>query len=103
MEALGRGIIAETPVVADVSLEDGGFRFTIRHGWLVEKGKRLVPVRDFTVAGNTAELLSNVTMLADDSTLDQGGWICGKKGQNVPVSQGMPSALVRSLEIEPLA
>ena len=39
-------------------------------------------------------------MVGNDLKLDAGGWTCGKDGQSVPVSQGMPSALVSRLTVE---
>jgi TldD protein len=38
-------------------------------------------------------------MVANDSTIDIGGWTCGKNGQGVPVSQGMPTTLVSALTV----
>jgi TldD protein len=36
-------------------------------------------------------------MVANDSKLDSGGWTCGKEGQNVPVSHGMPTVLASNV------
>jgi TldD protein len=38
-------------------------------------------------------------MAADDSKLDTGGWTCGKGGQSVPVSQGLPTVLVDRMTV----
>jgi TldD protein len=38
-------------------------------------------------------------MVANDMKLSEGGWTCGKNGQGVPVSQGMPSVLVSSITV----
>jgi TldD protein len=38
-------------------------------------------------------------MVANDMKLDTGGWTCGKEGQSVPVSQGMPTVLVSKLTV----
>ena len=38
-------------------------------------------------------------MVANDMKLDTGGWTCGKDGQSVPVSQGMPTVLVSKLTV----
>ena len=38
-------------------------------------------------------------MVGNDLELDTGGWTCGKNGQGVPVSQGMPTALVSRLTV----
>jgi TldD protein len=38
-------------------------------------------------------------MAANDTKLDTGGWTCGKDGQGVPVSQGLPTVLVSKLTV----
>jgi len=43
--------------------------------------------------------LKKVTMAANDSKLDTGGWTCGKSGQSVPVSQGLPTLLVSAMTV----
>ena len=101
--SMGRGLIAETYTGGNVLLGDGDFSFNVKNGWLVEKGKILMPVRDFRLVGNGPRLLENVTMVADDARLDSGGWTCGKNGQSVPVSQGMPSVLVSTLTVQALS
>ncbi len=101
--AMGRGIVAETFTGGNVSLGDGEFEFTVKNGWLVENGKILMPVRDFTLSGNGPEMLAGLSMVANDTRLDGGGWTCGKYGQNVPVSQGMPSVLAPSLTVRSLS
>ena len=101
--AMGRGIVAETFTGGNVSLGDGEFEFTVRNGWLVENGKISMPVRDFTLSGNGPEMLAGLSMVANDTRLDRGGWSCGKYGQTVPVSQGMPSVLAPALTVRSLS
>ena len=38
-------------------------------------------------------------MVAYDGRLDTGGWTCGKNGQSVRVSQGIPTVLVSKLTV----
>jgi TldD protein len=100
ISSMGRGIIAETYTTGNVALGVGDYTFYIRNGWLVEKGIILMPVRDFRLSGNGPKTLRDITMVANDSQFDKGGWTCGKNGQSVPVSQGMPSVLVSSLVVQ---
>ena len=72
---------------------------TAVNGWLIEKGKLTAPIKDVNIIGNGPEALRRITMVAGDSKLDTGGWTCGKDGQSVPVSQGMPTCLVSSLTV----
>lgn len=98
--SMGRGIIAETYTNGSVELGAGNYTFYVKNGWLVEKGKILMPVRDFNLIGNGPDTLRDVTMVANDSRLDKGGWTCGKNGQTVPVSHGMPTVLVSRLTVQ---
>jgi TldD protein len=97
--AVPRGIIAETYTNGQVQLGAGDYTFYVKNGWLVEGGKVTAPRRDATITGNGPETLSQIAMAANDKTLDTGGWTCGKFGQLVPVSQGMPTVLVSHLTV----
>jgi len=97
--AIGFGIIAETYTNGQVRIGSGDYTFNVRNGWLVEKGKVTVPLKDVKITGNGPELLKRITMVADDARLDTGGWTCGKNGQRVPVSQGIPTVLVSNMTV----
>jgi len=94
-----KGIIAETFTNGQVQIGAGDFTFYIKNGWLIEDGKITAPIKDINIIGNGPEALRNVTMVGDDTKLDFGGWTCGKDGQSVPVSQGMPTTLVSKLTV----
>ena len=95
--AVELGIVCETYTDGQVELGGGDFTFQVKNGWLVEKGKVTAPIKDVSISGNGPDLLSRITMVGNDSSLDAGGWTCGKKGQAVPVSEGMPTVLVSEL------
>jgi TldD protein len=97
--AVESGIVCETYTDGQVDLGGGDFTFKVKNGWLVEKGKISAPIKDVSVSGNGPDLLSRITMVGNDSRLDAGGWTCGKKGQAVPVSEGMPTVLVSELAV----
>lgn len=97
--AVERGIVAETFTNGQVQIGAGDFTFYIKNGWLIEGGKITAPIRDCNIIGNGPETLRRVTMAAADSKLDTGGWTCGKDGQGVPVSQGLPTVLVDRLTV----
>jgi TldD protein len=99
--AVDRGIICETYTDGKVQLGVGDFTFAVKNGWLVENGKITAPIKDVSISGNGAETLARISMLANDARLDVGGWTCGKKGQNVPVSQGVPTVLVSEMTVGP--
>jgi len=99
IESVKLGIVAETFTNGQVQIGAGDFTFYVKNGWLIEDGKVTAPIRDVNIIGNGPEALKNTTMAANDAALDTGGWTCGKNGQSVPVSQGLPTVLVSSLTV----
>ncbi len=97
--SVDRGIVAETFTNGQVQIGAGDFTFYIKNGWLIEQGKITAPIRDCNIIGNGPDALRRVTMAANDSKLDTGSWTCGKDGQSVPVSQGLPTVLVSSMTV----
>ena len=51
------------------------------------------------VVGNGPESLARITMVGNDFEIDESGWTCGKDGQSVPVSLGMPTVLVSGIVV----
>lgn len=94
-----KGIVAETFTNGQVQIGAGDYTFYIKNGWLIENGRITAPIKDVNIIGNGPETLRKLTMVGDDLKLDTGGWTCGKNGQGVPVSQGMPTALVSRLTV----
>ena len=99
ISSVKQGIVAETFTNGQVQIGAGDFTFYIKNGWLIEDGKITAPIKDCNIIGNGPEALRNVTMAADDLRLDKGGWTCGKNGQSVPVSQGLPTVLVSKMTV----
>jgi len=97
--AVDRGIICETYTNGQVQIGAGDYTFYVKNGWLVENGKVTAPIKDVNIIGNGPESLKRITMAANDARLDTGGWTCGKNGQSVPVSQGIPTVLVSSMTV----
>jgi TldD protein len=71
----------------------------VKNGYLIEDGKLTRPIKDVNIIGNGPKVLEQIDMVADDLTIDQGGWTCGKDGQSVPVSQGIPTVRVASITV----
>ena len=70
---------------------------------LVGPVKRVVALankaREERTIGNGPRALEKIDMVADNLVIDEGGWTCGKDGQSVPVSQGIPTVRVASLTV----
>jgi TldD protein len=99
VEAVDHGIICETYTNGQVQIGAGDYTFYVKNGWLVEGGKITAPIKDVNIIGNGPESLKRITMVANDARLDTGGWTCGKNGQRVPVSQGIPTVLVSKMTV----
>jgi TldD protein len=94
-----KGIYAVTFTNGQVQIGAGDFTFYIKSGYLIEDGKLTAPIKDVNIIGNGPAVLANVQMAADDTTLDHGRWTCGKDGQSVPVSLGLPTVKVKSITV----
>lgn len=94
-----RGIFCDSFSNGQVNIGPGDFTFYVTNGWLIEDGKLTQPVKDVNIIGNGPKVLSLIDMVGDDLIIDEGGWTCGKNGQSVPVSQGMPTVRVSSLTV----
>ena len=95
----GTAVLAETFTNGQVQIGAGDFTFYVKNGWLIENGKITAPIKDVNLIGNGPEVLRSITMAAADSRLDDGGWTCGKEGQGVPVSIGLPTVLVSAITV----
>jgi TldD protein len=94
-----RGIYCQNFSNGQVNIGAGDFTFYVKNGWLIEDGKLTRPVKDVNIIGNGPKALEQVDMVADDLEIDEGGWTCGKDGQSVPVSQGLPTVRVAKMTV----
>jgi len=94
-----RGIYCSNFSNGQVKIGAGDFTFYVKNGYLIEDGKLTTPIKDVNIIGNGPRVLEKIDMVADDLAIDEGGWTCGKDGQGVPVSQGMPTVRVGSLTV----
>jgi TldD protein len=82
-----------------VNIGAGDFTFYVKNGYLIEDGKLTRPIKDVNIIGNGPKVLELVDMVSDDLVIDEGGWTCGKNGQMVPVSQGIPTVRVSAITV----
>jgi TldD protein len=97
--SVDRGIYCVGFANGQVQIGAGDFAFYVRHGWLIEGGKLTRPIKDVNIVGNGPKVLETIEMVGNDLVIDEGGWTCGKDGQSVPVSQGMPTVKVGKLSV----
>ena len=94
-----KGIFCETFTNGQVQIGAGDFTFYVKNGWLIEDGKLSRPIKDVNLIGNGPKALEQIDMVADDLEIDEGTGMCGKDGQRVPVSLGMPTVRVASMTV----
>jgi TldD protein len=97
--SVDKGIYCETFSNGQVQIGGGDFAFYVRFGYLIENGKLTQPIKDVNLVGNGPKVLAAIDMVGNDLEVDEGGWTCGKDGQGVPVSQGMPTVRVSKLSV----
>jgi len=94
-----KGIYVDYFSNGEVNIGQGDFTFFVKFGYLIENGKLTKPVKDINIIGNGPQALADIVMVADDKAIDNGGGMCGKNGQSVPVTMGMPTVKIRKLTV----
>lgn len=90
------GLYVQSLSGGSVNPVTGMFNFTCREAYLIEDGKKTVPVRGATLIGSCLDVISNIDAVGDD--LDFGPGICGK-GQMAEVSAGQPTVRIRGINV----
>lgn len=93
------GVYVDNFSNGQVKIGAGDFTFFVKSGFLIEKGKLTAPVKDINIIGNGPQALADISMVAGDFMIDNGTWTCGKNGQTVPVTCGLPTVLVKKLTV----
>lgn len=99
IRSVKKGIYCVNFSNGQVNIGAGDFTFYVKNGWLIEDGRLTKPVKDVNIIGNGPKALEQVDMVSNDLAIDEGGWTCGKDGQSVPVSQGLPTVRVASMTV----
>ena len=92
------GIYVDDFANGQVKIGEGDFTFYVKSGFLIEDGRLTMPVKDINIIGNGPRALADIAAVGNDLRIDPGAWTCGKE-QNVPVSCGIPTVLVRKLTV----
>ncbi|MXO49023.1 metalloprotease TldD [Erythrobacter vulgaris] len=93
------GIYATSFGGGQVDITSGKFVFACTEAYKVEKGKVVAPIKGATLIGDGPSVLTRVTGIGNDMTLDEGIGICGKGGQSVPAGVGQPTLLIDGITI----
>ncbi len=93
------GVYVDNFSNGQVQIGAGDFTFFVKSGYLIEKGRLTQPIKDINIIGNGPQALADISMAANDYLMDNGTWTCGKNGQSVPVTCGLPTVLVKKLTV----
>lgn len=99
VKSVDRGVYAANFSGGQVDITNGNFTFSITEGYMIENGKLTVPIRGATLVGNGPDILTKVVMVGSDLALDPGIGTCGKGGQSVPTTVGMPTVKVSEMTV----
>ena len=93
-----KGIYVDQFANGQVKIGEGDFTFFVKSGFLIERGRLTMPVKDINIIGNGPQALADIQAVAGDLKVDEGTWTCGKE-QSVAVSCGIPSVLIGNLTV----
>jgi TldD protein len=99
IKSVKRGLYAVSFGGGQVDITNGKFVFSASEAYLIEDGKATRPVKGATLIGNGPDVLTRVSMVANDLALDSGIGTCGKDGQSVPVGVGLPTIRIDGITV----
>src|SRR5438034_5119175 len=99
IKSVTKGLYAVHFGGGQVDITSGKFVFTASEAYLIENAQITAPVKAATVIGDGPTVLRQVTAVGNDLKLDQGVGICGKEGQTIPVSVGLPTIKIREITV----
>jgi TldD protein len=93
------GIYVESFSNGQVNIGAGDFTFFVKFGYIIENGKLTKPVKDINIIGNGPQALADIVMVADDLAISNDAATCGKDGQGVPATFGIPTVKIKKLTV----
>jgi TldD protein len=99
VRSVSRGLYAVAFGGGQVDITNGKFVFSASEAYLIEDGRVTTPVKGATLVGSGPDVLTRVSRVGHDLTLDEGIGTCGKDGQSVPVGVGLPTIRVDGITV----
>jgi TldD protein len=99
IRSVRRGLYAVHFGGGQVDITSGKFVFSASEAYMIEDGKITFPVKGATLIGDGPTVLRRVTAVGNDLKLDHGVGICGKDGQTIPVSVGLPTTKISEITV----
>ncbi|MEO2069693.1 MAG: TldD/PmbA family protein [Desulfurobacteriaceae bacterium] len=92
-----KGILVVKMGGGQVNTVNGDFVFEVSEGYLIENGEVTEPIRGVSLIGNGPKVLKEIDAVGNDLGFAIG--TCGKDGQGVPVSDGMPTIRIPEITV----
>jgi TldD protein len=99
LKTVKEGVYAKGFTGGQVDITKGDFTFSCSECYKIENGKITVPLKGVTLVGNGPDVMTKVTMVGNDLKFTDGGWTCGKNGQQVPVGMGISTVKVSEITV----
>lgn len=97
IKSVHNGLFVKKMGGGQVNTVTGDFVFEVQEGYIIENGYIGEPVRGATLIGNGPEVLRSIDAVGSDLGFSIG--TCGKDGQGVPVSDGMPTLRIPEIVV----
>jgi TldD protein len=97
IKGVWKGVYVKKMGGGEVNTVNGDFMFHVLEGYRIENGKIGEPIQNFSISGNGPEILKIIDAVGDDVGWSVGN--CGKEGQLVPVSDGMPTIRIPEMVV----
>ncbi|MFN7197565.1 MAG: metallopeptidase TldD-related protein, partial [Hylemonella sp.] len=97
--SIRRGLYATNFGGGQVDITSGKFVFSASQAWWVENGRPLYPVKGATLIGNGPDVLTRVSLIGNDLSLDSGVGTCGMDGLRVGGGVGQPPLGIAGLTV----
>jgi TldD protein len=91
------GLYAKSFAGGQVNTATGDFVFGLSEAYLIENGELTRPVRGANLVGNGPQVLALIDAVGSDYEVWWG--VCGKDGQGVPVTCGMPTLRIARITV----
>ncbi|ADY73313.1 peptidase U62 modulator of DNA gyrase [Desulfurobacterium thermolithotrophum DSM 11699] len=92
-----KGIFVVKMGGGQVNTVNGDFIFEVSEGYLIENGEVTEPIRGVSLIGNGPKVLKEIDAVGNDLGFAIG--TCGKDGQGVPVSDGLPTIRIPEITV----
>ncbi len=96
LQSTKKGIYVQSLSGGSVDPVTGMFNFTCREAYLIENGRKTIPIRGATLIGSCLDVISNIDAVGNNLAFGPG--ICGK-GQSAEVTAGQPTVRIRGINV----